>query len=75
MSAETDRKWTDSPKLLLRAGEGFRLDDVDARSTPGYDGNKKSGRRDLKACIGELDDLKRGCSPPIMTRSRGPRSS
>ena len=57
MSAETDQKWPDSPELLLRAGEGFRLDDVEARSTPGYDGNKKSGRRDLKACIGELDDL------------------
>lgn len=57
MSEETAQSWTDDPQSLLRAGEGFRLDDVDPHSTPGYDGNKKSGRRDLKACVPELDDL------------------
>ena len=51
------QSWTEDPEPLLRADAGFRLDDVDPRSTPGYEGNKKSGRRDLKACIPELDDL------------------
>ena len=57
MSEKTTQSWTGDPDPLLRAGEGFRLDDVDPHSTPGYDGNKKSGRRDLKTCIPELDDL------------------
>ncbi|GAA1943470.1 hypothetical protein GCM10009689_25870 [Brevibacterium antiquum] len=57
MSEKTTLSWTEDPEPLLRAGEGFRLDDVDPRSTPGYEGNKKSGRKDLKACIPELDDL------------------
>lgn len=57
MSEKTTQSWTDDPEPLLRVGEGFRLDDVDPQSTPGYDGNKKSGRRDLKTCIPELDDL------------------
>lgn len=57
MSEKTTQSWTVDPEPLLRAGEGFRLDDVETHSTPGYDGNKKSGRRDLKTCIPELDDL------------------
>lgn len=57
MSENTAPSWTDDPQPLLRADEGFQLVDVDPRSTPGYDGNKKSGRKDLKACIPELDDL------------------
>ncbi|MCF2572351.1 PPK2 family polyphosphate kinase [Brevibacterium sp. UCMA 11754] len=57
MSEKTMQSWTEDPEPLLRAGEGFRLDDVDPRSTPGYEGNKKSGRKDLKTCIPELDDL------------------
>ncbi|TSI13112.1 PPK2 family polyphosphate kinase [Brevibacterium aurantiacum] len=57
MSEKTMQSWTEDPEPLLRAGEGFRLDDVDPRSTPGYEGNKKSGRKDLKACVPELGDL------------------
>lgn len=57
MSEKTTQSWTEDPEPLLQAGEGFRLDDVDPRSTPGYEGNKKSGRKDLKTCIPELDDL------------------
>lgn len=57
MSEKTTQSWTEDPEPLLRAGEGFRLDDVDPRSTPGYEGNKKSGSKDLKTCIPELDDL------------------
>lgn len=57
MSTEPETQWTEDPAPLLAARKGFRLQDVSPRSTPGYDGNKKSGRRDLKACVGELDDL------------------
>lgn len=49
--------WTTDPAPLLRAGEGFELDKVDARSTPGYDGDKKSGKKDLAALSDELNDL------------------
>lgn len=57
MSTEPQTQWTDDPAPLLAAGSGFRLDAVSPRSTPGYGGNKKSGRKDLKACIPELDEL------------------
>lgn len=57
MSEKTTQSWSTDPQPLLRAGKGFRLDEVDPHSTPGYEGNKKSGRKDLKACIPELDDL------------------
>lgn len=57
MSEKTTQSWSSDPQPLLRAGKGFRLDEVDPHSTPGYEGNKKSGRKDLKACIPELDDL------------------
>jgi PPK2 family polyphosphate:nucleotide phosphotransferase len=49
--------WTTDPAPLLRVGEGFRLDEVDTRSTPGYDGDKKSGKKDLAALSDELNDL------------------
>lgn len=57
MSEKTTQSWTDDPESLLRADAGFRLEDVDPHSTPGYDGNKKSGRQDLRVCVPELDDL------------------
>ncbi|GAA1547745.1 polyphosphate kinase 2 family protein [Brevibacterium picturae] len=57
MSTEPQTQWTHDPAPLLAAGSGFRLDAVSPRSTPGYVGNKKSGRKDLKACSGELDEL------------------
>ena len=57
MSEKTTQSWSSDPQPLLRADKGFRLDEVDPHSTPGYEGNKKSGRKDLKACIPELDDL------------------
>ena len=57
MSAEPETQWSEDPELLLRVGERFRLGEVDPDSHPGYDGKKKSGRRDLKACVGKLDEL------------------
>ncbi|MDH5149714.1 polyphosphate kinase 2 family protein [Brevibacterium casei] len=49
--------WTQDPGPLLHVGEGFRLGDVDPESTPGYEGEKKSGQRDLAAAAPNLDDL------------------
>ncbi|MCI4011355.1 polyphosphate kinase 2 family protein [Brevibacterium sp. ZH18] len=57
MSATKTQTWTDDPAPLLRAGKGFRLDKVDPESTPGYDGGKKAGKKFLKECFSELDDL------------------
>jgi PPK2 family polyphosphate:nucleotide phosphotransferase len=41
----------------LRVGDGFRLADVDPRSTPAFDGDKADGKRALEAATGELTDL------------------
>lgn len=41
----------------LRVGDGFRLADVDPRSTPAFDGGKADGKRVLEAATGELTDL------------------
>lgn len=54
---EPTSNWTTDPAPLLRVGEGFELDEVDTRSTPGYDGDKKSGKKDLVALSDELNDL------------------
>ncbi len=42
---------------ILQVNDGFRLDDVDPASTPGYHGGKTEGVRDLKAGLDELNDL------------------
>jgi PPK2 family polyphosphate:nucleotide phosphotransferase len=41
----------------LQTGHGFRLADVDPESTPGYDGGKADGARDLKKGLDELNGL------------------
>lgn len=55
--SEPTSNWTTDPAPLLRAGEGFRLGEVDPESTPGYDGDKKSGKKDLEALSAGLNDL------------------
>lgn len=55
--SEPTSNWTTDPAPLLRAGEGFRLGEVDPESTPGYDGDKKSGKKDLESLSAELNDL------------------
>ena len=55
--SEPPSTWTPDPAPLLRAGEGFRLGEGDPESTPVYDGNKKSGKKDLEALSAELNDL------------------
>ena len=57
MTAKSQKNWTGEPAELLRVGEGFRLAEVDPRSTPGYDGAKSDGQEDLVAGADELDDL------------------
>ena len=57
MTATSQHGWTADPGELLRVREGFRLADVDADTTPGYDGRKKHGRADLRAGTDELADL------------------
>jgi PPK2 family polyphosphate:nucleotide phosphotransferase len=42
---------------LLRVEPGFRLSDIDPRSTPGFDGGKKDGVRELARGADELADL------------------
>lgn len=41
----------------FQVGDGFRLSDVDPRSTAGYGGGKADGRRDLEAGLSELNQL------------------
>ncbi|MEU1971149.1 PPK2 family polyphosphate kinase [Microbacterium sp. NPDC019599] len=57
MTAESQKYWTGDPAELLRVGKGFRLDKVDPSSTPGYDGGKAKGKRDLSSGADELDEL------------------
>ncbi|MBF4561979.1 polyphosphate kinase 2 family protein [Microbacterium sp. VKM Ac-2870] len=42
---------------LLRAGQGFRLADLDPATTPGYSGGKSEGQAALAAGLDEVDDL------------------
>lgn len=51
--------WTAPAAEVLRVGDGFRLEDVDAEATPGYGGDKARGTKQLKArrdVLGELQE-------------------
>lgn len=55
MAGMTKTTWA----TALQVGEGFRLEDVDASSTPGFDGGKKQGAKELAArreVLGELQE-------------------
>ncbi|RFA17104.1 phosphate--nucleotide phosphotransferase [Subtercola boreus] len=41
----------------MRVGAGFRLSDTDTRATPGYEGRKSDGERDLASAAAEVDSL------------------
>ena len=49
--------WHLDARTALRIPEGFRLDDLDPSATPGYEGDKKSGVKDLAKRAKRLDDL------------------
>ena len=53
----TRSRWSTPATDALRVAPGFRLADVDTRSTPGYDGDKTHGRADLEAGRAPLEDL------------------
>ncbi|WP_407357808.1 polyphosphate kinase 2 family protein [Microbacterium sp. LTA6] len=53
----TAHSWTTEPADILRVGEGFQLADVDPDSTPGFDGDKVRGKKELAARVTELDAL------------------
>lgn len=50
-------RWSTPASDALRVEPGFRLADVDPRSTPGYDGDKDAGKTDLDAGREPLEDL------------------
>lgn len=50
-------RWTTPASAALNVTPGFRLADVDPRSTPGYDGDKDQGKADLDAGVAPLADL------------------
>ena len=55
MAGMTKTTWAEA----LQVGEGFRLEDVDADGTPGFDGGKKQGAKQLAArreALGELQE-------------------
>jgi PPK2 family polyphosphate:nucleotide phosphotransferase len=49
--------WSQDPEPLLRVDEGFRLADVDPRSTPGFPGRKIDGLEALAAGASRLSAL------------------
>ena len=48
--------WIDDPISLLRVGKGFRLQDVDPDSTPGFAGKKSDGEKLLAAESSAIGD-------------------
>jgi PPK2 family polyphosphate:nucleotide phosphotransferase len=50
-------RWSTPAADALRVEPGFRLADIDPRSTPGYDGDKNDGRADLEAGRWPLEGL------------------
>jgi PPK2 family polyphosphate:nucleotide phosphotransferase len=65
--------WTADVAELLRAGEGFRLADVDPDATPGYDGDKSDGTAALAHDAAKLDDLQERLF--ASSRGEGPHAS
>jgi PPK2 family polyphosphate:nucleotide phosphotransferase len=53
----TSSRWSTPASPALRVEPGFRLADIDPRSTPGYDGDKDAGKADLDAGREALEDL------------------
>jgi len=53
----TSSRWSTPAADALRVEPGFRLADIDPRSTPGYDGDKADGRADLEAGRAPLEGL------------------
>ncbi|RNL55349.1 polyphosphate kinase 2 family protein [Arthrobacter oryzae] len=54
------------PSKILRVGKGFKLQDVDPGSTPGYDGDKADGHK----LLAEMDDKLGGLQEQLFAESR-----
>ena len=48
--------WIDDPISLLRVGKGFKLQDIDPDSTPGFEGKKSDGEKLLAAESSAIGD-------------------
>ncbi|HEX5856614.1 MAG TPA: polyphosphate kinase 2 family protein [Microbacterium sp.] len=57
MTHDDATSWTVHPSEALRAGDGFRLSELDPESTPGYEGKKADGEADLAEGVPLLDSL------------------
>ncbi len=57
MTAKSQKHWIGDVVELLKAGDGFRLEDVDPHSTPGYESNKEDAAEDLASGAEEVDGL------------------
>jgi PPK2 family polyphosphate:nucleotide phosphotransferase len=57
MTATSQHHWSADPAEVLRVGPGFRLSHVDPDSTPGYEGGKKAGEKDLASGAAQFDEL------------------
>lgn len=49
--------WQSDPRTELRVSKGLHLDDLDPSATPGYEGDKKSGEKELAKRARRLSDL------------------
>ncbi|MFD4960561.1 PPK2 family polyphosphate kinase [Microbacterium sp. NPDC058389] len=56
MIASSQKHWSGDVADLLRVGDGFVLADVDPRSTPGYERDKRAAAEDLKSGAQQLDE-------------------
>jgi PPK2 family polyphosphate:nucleotide phosphotransferase len=56
MIARSQKHWIADVADLLRVGDGFQLDDVDPRATPGYARDKVQAAEDLAAGAVQLDE-------------------
>ena len=59
MFCMSDEVWATEPETTLRVGDGFRLDEVDADATPGFEGGKADGEKVLDEraeVLGELQE-------------------
>nr|WP_253259221.1 PPK2 family polyphosphate kinase [Subtercola boreus] len=54
---EAGSGWSEDPAPLLRVGAGFRLSETDPDETPGFDGKKSDGERELAIAAGAVDTL------------------
>lgn len=63
--------WTTPPADALRVRDGFRLDDLDPRAHPGFDGARKDGERLLEQRRAHLSELQER----LFAQSRGGEST